>query len=367
MNTLKIIHIIPSLSRGGAERFVVDLCNELSKKNEVFLISLFDNDADSFKKEVSENVRLISLGKKPGFDIKAMLKLMKVIKNIAPHVVNSHISALEYLIPYSLFKFKNRSIKFFHTVHNEADKEVENPVVFFIRKTLFRSKLITPVTISKSMSKSFQEVYNLQGYDKQVDNGRPYRAFDQEKRDEIRAKYLKNDQQLFVNVARIDAQKNQLNLVRAFKDRRPEINNAVLLVLGDVRNEELYNEIIAEIKGEPNIYLLGGVSNVEDYLAASDAFILPSIYEGMPISLIEALSHGCVPICSPVGGITDMIEDGVNGFLTAGILVEDISNTMLRYLNDENKEMIKDNAKTSFHDRYAIETTGLNYLKAYEL
>lgn len=363
----KIVHIVPSLSRGGAERFVVDLCNELSKRNEVFLISLSHNTEDSFQNEISENVRLISLGKKPGLDIKVMLKLFNIIKKISPHIVNSHINAFEYLIPSIIFRFINIRCKFFHTIHNEADKEVSSQLIFFIRKRLFSLKLVTPITISKTMSKSFQEVYNLYGYDRQVDNGRPYREFSTIKRDEIRERYIVNDQQLFVNVARVDGQKNQLNLVRAFKNLRLKGCNAVLLILGNASNEELYNEIIAEIQDECNIYLLGGVSNVEDYLAACDAFILPSIYEGMPISLIEALSHGCVPICSPVGGMVDMIDDGLNGFLTQGVLSEDISNAIMRFLHNEDKEMIKINAKRSFYDRYSIEKTSLNYLNAYEI
>ncbi|WP_104384602.1 glycosyltransferase family 4 protein [Sphingobacterium sp. HMA12] len=365
MDKLTLVHIIPSLGRGGAERFVVDLCNELAKSNEVYLISLFDNTEHSFQHEVSKDVRLISLGKRPGLDLKVIPKLFKLIKKIAPRVVNSHINALEYLIPYMLFRFRNKNIKFFHTIHNEADKEVENRGIFLIRKMLFSSKLITPITISSSMSQSFQKVYNLYGYDKQIDNGRPFKPFDIKKRDEIRAKYRAADGQLYVNVARIDTQKNQLNLVRAFKNLRSTIGNGVLLVLGDVMNETIYRNIIDEVAGEYNIYLLGGVSNVEDYLAASDAFILPSIYEGMPISLIEALSHGCIPICSPVGGMKDMIEDEKNGFFTTGTLVDDIANGIVRYSKNENKEAISENAKKCFHDHYAIESSASNYLKAY--
>lgn len=367
MKQPKIIHIIPSLDRGGAERFVVDLCNELSKMNDVYLISLYDNTEDSFMSEISEHVQLISLGKKPGFDLKVTLKLSRIISKIRPQVVNTHISALEYLIPHFLFSFKKKSVKFFHTVHNEADKETVNPAIFNLRKVLFKLKLIIPITISRTMRRSFEEVYNLLGFDTQVDNGRPYRPFNITVCDAIKKKYGNTGQPLFVNVARIDTQKNQLNLVLAFKDERLKKSNAVLLLIGDKRNESLYKAILTAIEGESNIHLLGGVSNVEDYLAASDAFILPSIYEGMPISLIEALSHGSFPICSPVGGIIDMIDDGINGFLTAGTSVEDITNSVIRYLNYDDKEMIKENAKKSYHDRYAIETTGLNYLKAYGL
>lgn len=49
-------------------------------------------------------------------------------------------------------------------------------------------------------------------------------------------------------------------------------------------------------------------------MAHCDAMCLPSIWEGLPVTLLEALSVGCIPICSNVGGIPDVIESGMNGF-----------------------------------------------------
>ena len=50
-----------------------------------------------------------------------------------------------------------------------------------------------------------------------------------------------------------------------------------------------------------------------------DAYALCSSYEGMPISLIEAIGVGCIPVCTPVGGIVDVVHNGENGFLSDGI------------------------------------------------
>ncbi len=52
-----------------------------------------------------------------------------------------------------------------------------------------------------------------------------------------------------------------------------------------------------------------------EYLKMGDAYALCSSYEGMPISLIEAIGVGCIPVCTPVGGIVDVVHNGENGFL----------------------------------------------------
>lgn len=66
---MKILEIVPQLSQGGAERFVIDLCNEMSKKHEVVLVVLHNVDNHGFfQKELSERVRLISMNKRMGMD-----------------------------------------------------------------------------------------------------------------------------------------------------------------------------------------------------------------------------------------------------------------------------------------------------------
>ena len=362
----KIVHIIPSLNKGGAERFVVDLCNELSKKQEVYLISLADNYENSFQGEVSSRVNLITLRKKSGLDIKVMYQLRKALNNIRPDVINTHINALEYLV-FFFVKFQRMKTKFFHTLHNKADKETASNLILKFRKTLYKRKVIIPITISKMMSRSFEEVYELKGFDIQIDNGRPYVPANMDSVNIIREKFKTGGEKVFVNVARIDKQKNQLNLVKAFNKFTSQGVNAKLLIIGEYVDQDLYSQIQREIGSNQQIHMLGGVLNVEDYLTACDAFILPSLYEGMPISLIEALSHGCISICTAVGGVTDMIDDSINGILTSDTSVDGIFHAMQRFMQLENDEQMRKNARKSFSNYFDIRSSATNYLKVYGL
>ena len=93
-------------------------------------------------------------------------------------------------------------------------------------------------------------------------------------------------------------------------------------------------DIVEEVKGlkSDNFYILGERKNPLEYLKAADAYALCSSYEGLPISLIEALGVGAVPVCTPVGGIVNLVHDGENGILAEGLSEDDYYKALKRFL-----------------------------------
>jgi len=71
-------------------------------------------------------------------------------------------------------------------------------------------------------------------------------------------------------------------------------------------------------------------------LASSDVFVLPSYYEGLPMSLLEAMAWGLAPICTPIGSIPEYIEDGVNGLLVRPGAVAELAQKIERVVLDGN-------------------------------
>ncbi len=94
---------------------------------------------------------------------------------------------------------------------------------------------------------------------------------------------------------------------------------------------------------------------------------LPSKWEGMPIVLLEALSVGCLPICAPVGGIPEIIQDGYNGLLASSSNLDDYIESLYRYLSlsKEAAAKMKAYAKNTF-DEYTIEKCSSKYCQFYE-
>ncbi|SKB59965.1 glycosyltransferase [Dyadobacter psychrophilus] len=365
---MRIVHIIPSLSRGGAERFVVDLCNELAniEGSEIFLISLKDNAAlDSFVSEISDRVTYTSFGKKAGFDPKVLWEVAQWIYRVKPDVVNTHTSSFEYLNINVFFNFPS-GVKVFHTVHNRAAQECPNNVLKKIRSYYYKTGSVVPITISRDGRATFSEYYGLNN-DHLIVNGRPELHVTPEL-PEVKRRYpAREDEYLLLNVGRVVEAKNQAMLVRSVQafNRQVSDKKCRLLIIGDLREQHVASQLRELVKADPFIDLIGAKENVVDYLSIADAFCLSSLYEGMPISLIEALSLGCIPICTPVGGIKEMLTDSVNGFLSSNTSEEAYLDAILNFHLSDNKEDIKENCVQTFAKNYHIRSTAENYYGLY--
>ena len=82
----------------------------------------------------------------------------------------------------------------------------------------------------------------------------------------------------------------------------------------------------------------------------------------MPITLIECFSVGTIPLCTPVGGIVNMIKDGENGLLADGTSMEDIKNLLKRFMSLSNEEKIRmKEASLNSFPSYSIEYCGKQY------
>jgi glycosyltransferase involved in cell wall biosynthesis len=103
-----------------------------------------------------------------------------------------------------------------------------------------------------------------------------------------------------------------LEIVRATRDRGVE---AVLCMVGDGPDRERLEQLAHELGIARSCYFVGYQSDVAGYYRLFDAFVLPSVNEGTPVSAIESLASGTAVVANRVGGVPDVVRDGVDGFL----------------------------------------------------
>ena len=357
MKKLRIMHLIGDLTKGGAERFVVDLCNELAKLDqyEVFLISICANNEEiTFVKDIHKGVRYVSFNKKRGFNLGVFIALTKWLIKAKPHILHSHLNGFEYL---AFYLFLNKETIFFHTIHNIAAAECPNPFIKNFRKVWYKSNKVKPVTISYDGRETYRDYYKLNN-DILIENGRqPMVTSDQ---CTLLIKKYKNthDNFILVHIGRIAIEKNQELLIRAVqKFNTTEKKKCKLIIIGEVKDKHLYQHLLAVAKEDSYVTFVGGKNNVADYLSIADAFCLSSTYEGMPISIIEALSIGCIPVCTPVGGIKQMILHGKTGFLSKDLSVDGYYEVLKEALNHPEYMMIKLSGRHIFESNYHIQVS----------
>ncbi|MFR9775978.1 glycosyltransferase [Micromonospora sp. MS34] len=140
-------------------------------------------------------------------------------------------------------------------------------------------------------------------------------------RDRARAALGLTDEFLFVSLARYCLQKNTFGLVTAFGDVAAQHPEAHLLMAGRADDDLLYYEqtrqIAASLPGADRIHLRGHCANPSALLAAADAFVLDSFFEGWSLASMEALAAGVPVVLTDVGGAREQLSGGRRGHLVA--------------------------------------------------
>lgn len=363
---MKIVQILPSLYMGGGEKFAVDLCNELAKdrNNEVILCVLSKvNNSMQLLSTINSNVEFISFEKNVGFNYKILFKLYQFLKEKKPDVVHTHMRSLIYAT-YSIVRLKT---PFIHTFHTLAHKEAATYLKQILFHMIFAFFNVRPVSITHSVLKSVQKTFGKR-YNILINNGvSSLRKSDQFANVQLEIDSYKQDKdtKIFMNVARVTKVKNQLLLIETFKKLKKENVNAVLILIGSLSNEiEYAKKCQKTAKDSDNIYFLDEKNNVGDYIYCSDVICMSSLYEGLPLVILEAMSMGKPIISTPVGGIPDVIDSGINGFLSKDMSVEEYSHVIYKIMqktfnNEKEIEMI-------FKEKYSMKICKNEYQKLYE-
>ena len=119
-----------------------------------------------------------------------------------------------------------------------------------------------------------------------------------------------------VQIARLHELKDHQTALQTIDIARKQIPELRLLIAGDGEHRSFIDRTIRERGLEEFVALAGTRSDIPELLAAADAFLLTSISEGIPLTIIEAMAARCPVISTAVGGIPEMVTGGESGFLT---------------------------------------------------
>jgi glycosyltransferase involved in cell wall biosynthesis len=315
---------------------------------------------DIFWYQLSEMVHKETLGKQSmGFSLKEVFAVYRFIRDGHFDVVQ--LQGFFYYFFLAVLLLPRQ--KFFYTLHSDARMESFKWDVrfFWLKKLMFRLGRVHAITISPASQQSFSELYGCQSA--LCENGIPVPVVSNERNavDEAR---LTPQTKVFLHPGRITEAKNQLVLVKVFDRLLKEGRDVALLIAGKEEDDTILRQIRSYFSDR--IRFLGLRTDVPSLMAKADGMCLPSVWEGLPVTLLECLAVGCVPICSPVGGIVNVVEDGRNGLLSKSSSEEDYYQAMLRFLalSAEETAQLKERCTQSFLP-YHISNTVQKYLQEY--
>ncbi|MFT4974536.1 MAG: glycosyltransferase involved in cell wall biosynthesis, partial [Myxococcota bacterium] len=304
---MRIIELIPTLSVGGAERVVALLAEALSAEHDVTVVVLGSSSDSWIEVQLrAAGVAVVFLDKPPGLSPATVARLARQLQRLRPDVVHSHLHVLKYLLPAQL----TWRCPVVHTLHNIAEHEAVS-LDRALQQLAFRAG-VAAVSIGGAVTESVERVYGRPPH-AVITNGIPvtdYQAPPQAGA-AIRAELsLPPSAPVFVAVGRLNPQKHHAALLTALSDPRLAALDARLIVAGE---GELRPELEAQIERlglSDRAQLLGVRSDVPALLAAADAFVISSTWEGNPLAVMEAMSAGCPVVATAVGCVPELVEEG---------------------------------------------------------
>ncbi len=337
-NKIRVLECIRQGKIGGGESHLLSLTAHLDRERfEPVVLSFTDGPMMDRLKEMGVETRLIYT-EKP-FDVRVWRRVKRLLQEVQPDIIHAHGTRANSNV---LWAARSLGIPVIYTVHGWSFHQDQHPLVRRLR--IWGEKYLTKksqVNISVSASNQQSGKDFIPSFSSVViNNGIDERKFDAAgKYKDIRAELnIDPAAVLVLFIARFTAHKQPLILLEAFVEAL-RVNSALrLLMVGEGDQQAEAVRRVQELGLGDKITILNFRQDVPDVLAAADIFVLPSLWEGLPIGLLEAMAMGKAVIATEVDGTKEIVEDGVNGMLirTAGLDVQ-LSAALISLAKDEQR------------------------------
>lgn len=364
---IKILECIRQGQIGGGESHLLSLMENINLEiYEPIVLSFTDGPMIERLKEMNICTYIIPT-EKP-FDIRVWKKVAALLVREKIKIVHCHGSRAMS----NVFKAaKTLKIPIVYTIHGWSFHEDQHP--FLKRLRIISERFLTSradlnIAVSKSNMQTGKK-YFPHFKATVINNGINQQKFNPANNfKNIRAEVnVCESDVLLIFIARFTSHKQPLSLIKSFAEAlkiNPELH---LLMVGDGDEKKKALKIIKKLKIEHAIHFLPFRQDVPDLLAASDIFVLPSLWEGLPIGLLEAMSMGKSIIATNVDGTKEIIQNESNGLLIeTDNLVHNLTNAIVHLASDKDlRKRLAENAMQTVSDNFNATTMTRKIEKQY--
>jgi glycosyltransferase involved in cell wall biosynthesis len=315
MSKIKVLHIIKSLGRGGAEMLLPETLKEHHQDQFEFHYIYFL----PWKNQMVEAIEFAG-GKVSCFSAKNNIKLLLHYSNIIKYCKKNQIQIIHAHLPWAGFvsrmvHFKT-GIPVIYTEHNLQERY--HRITKWINKWSFNFQTLA-IGVSEDVTQSILKNINPTISCKTILNGVNVQHFQRnnsEQTSAVRKQYdIPEDAVLVGTVAVFRFQKRLdkwLEIISEAIGKNPNIFG--IIVGAGILEPEIFAKH-QELNLEGKVFFTGLQTNVKPYYEAMDVFMMSSSFEGLPIALLEAMSMGCAIVSTNAGGIKEVIQNKENGIM----------------------------------------------------
>lgn len=355
MEKNKILFAINSLGVGGAENLAIGQINAINKeKFKPYLLTLYKNPENNLLAKLSLPAeQYIQFEFKNIFDYSNWRKLYKLFKKEKFDTVITNLFDANLIIRTVAVICRVKIIlSYEHSIYKNKrfwQKLADHLLSYFTDKIIVGSEQVKKFTSRQEKINSDKFVVNYNSASLIYGEAR------QRRNEVLKKNNLPLEAIYIVTAGRLIKQKGHKYLIEAAAEllKRTE-KNIYFLIYGQ---GNLKDELAGQIKGKrlENKILLTGLAPMEDILAISDIFVLPSLWEGLSVALIEAMNAGCPIVATRVSGSEEAIENEVNGLLIEPGLAASLAEALLRFVNDNDLKLRLGKAAQARSKLYSIE------------
>ena len=342
---IKIAILLPTLAYGGAEKLILDelkvLCKDRRFNFEVILLFEKGPLYDEFKR-LSLRIKAFESSHNPFKIMISYLKIYRYLRLKKFDLLHIHLLYKPVIL---IFKFINA--KFLLTVHNIRAFSFFEKVGFFFPDKVIACGERTYQFLTRYISNSKVvllpngvEEHNIK-YDKA----------------KLKVKYkIKDNYPIILSIGRLTQEKGFVYLIKSVSLLKKDFPRIKLLIAGDGELREKLQGLINELDLVNHVKLLGIIKNVFELFKISDAYVNSSLWEGLPMTLLEAMSMKIPIIATDVGSNSEVVINGYTGLLVKPQSEYEIAKAVKKIINNPTLgKKLAENAYKLFKEKYTIE------------
>jgi glycosyltransferase involved in cell wall biosynthesis len=370
---MKILHVDINGWVYGVQRYVINFCKELNKRdgNRSIVVGASGTYLNMLK---AENIEVISLREKWGkidLDPKGWIRLYEVIKRIRPDVIHSHGTKENIISKIIAGMLGIPSIPIYHCryrLSGSGDTDISlkrrlYEMVYLEILERYTSRFaLKNIAVSQSVKDNIkrfgipEEKIEVIYSGIELNDPAPWREKGEAANGRVKILF----------VGRIDENKGVLDVIRAAKIVKQRGYTFKMEFVGDGALRKECEQLVEEYGLSREISFLGYLKSPRELFLASDIFVSASYSEGLPLNIIEAMGCGLPVIATAVGGVTEIVDDRENGILIPTREVRELANALISLMEDDRlREKYGRNGRRKIEQEFGAEGMIASFVNFY--
>jgi len=351
---MAVMYVIWSLEIGGAERLVVALAKGLDRRRFAPMVVCL-NAAGALATDLrARGIPVIALHKGHGVDLRALWRLMRIMRRLKPHVVHTHLWGANVW-----GRIAARFAGVPTVVTTEHSVDTWKPSWYFVIDRWLARWTTGLIAVSHQVQAFYESQGVGRGRWQVVYNGVDLEGFQPRKRNGVyRALGINRYEPVVGFLGRLVPAKAPELFVEAVARAAREIPSLKAVIVGEGPLRDRLEAGLKRFHLERRVILTGARQDIPELLAGMDALICSSEREGFSMAVLEAMAAGVPVVATDVGGTRELIESGVSGVLVPAHQAQALGEHLIALLNNPARTAaIREAARRRVTEQFSLHKT----------